>query len=73
MLVTMGDRLGTAQNSIDPRLGPLQDNGGPAKTHAILSGSPAIDAAANATCPSTDQRGTSRPKGAACDIGAYEK
>jgi len=56
----------------DPLLGPLQDNGGPTQTHALLAGSPAIDAALLANCPATDQRGVSRPQGAGCDIGAYE-
>lgn len=53
------------------QLGPLADNGGPTKTHALLAGSLAIDSATG-SCPATDQRGTHRPKGAACDVGAYE-
>ncbi len=62
---------------VDPLLGPLADNGGPSAgqatwTHALLPGSPALDAGNNATCLSTDQRGVPRPQGAACDIGAYE-
>ncbi len=56
----------------DPMLGPLTDNGGPAQTHALLPGSPAIDAGDNTACPETDQRGVVRPQDAACDIGAYE-
>ena len=56
----------------DPLLGPLQNNGGPTQTHALLAGSPAIDAALLANCPATDQRGVSRPQGPGCDIGAYE-
>lgn len=56
----------------DPLLGPLQDNGGPTQTHALLTGSPAIDAALLENCPATDQRGVSRPQGTGCDIGAYE-
>jgi hypothetical protein len=28
----------------DPKLGPLSDNGGPTQTHALLPGSPALDA-----------------------------
>ena len=62
-----------------PLLGPLQDNGGPSQTHALLQGSPAIDAGNPATpgsggsaCEAIDQRGVSRPQGAACDIGAFE-
>lgn len=55
----------------DPLLGPLQDNGGPTWTHALLSGSPAIDQGNSAFCPATDQRGQARPP-TACDIGAYE-
>jgi hypothetical protein len=56
----------------DPLLGPLQNNGGPTETTALLSGSPAIDSADNGLCPATDQRGVSRPWGSDCDIGAYE-
>jgi hypothetical protein len=53
-------------------LGPLQDNGGPTATHALLPGSPAIDAGDPNRCPPTDQRGVPRPQGAGCDIGAFE-
>ena len=57
----------------DPLLGPLQDNGGPTFTHALLPGSPAIDHIPAENCDvATDQRGVARPQGAACDIGAYE-
>jgi predicted outer membrane repeat protein len=45
-------------------------NGGLTRTHALLAGSPAINAGAN--CLATDQRGIARPQGARCDIGAYE-
>jgi hypothetical protein len=58
--------------SADPLLGPLQDNGGPTQTLALLPGSTAIDAALLANCPATDQRGVSRPQGPGCDIGAFE-
>jgi hypothetical protein len=65
----------------------LADNGGPTQTHALVSGSPAIDAADNAICSSApvnniDQRGALRgvdgigtpdnPETGDCDIGAYE-
>jgi predicted outer membrane repeat protein len=56
----------------NPKLGILQNNGGPTRTHALLGGSPAIDAGTNSGCPATDQRGASRPKGLRCDIGSYE-
>jgi CSLREA domain-containing protein len=57
----------------DPLLGPLQDNGGPTWTRALLDGSPAIDAvSAGCPPPATDQRGVNRPQGIDCDIGAFE-
>jgi hypothetical protein len=66
--------------AVDPMLGPLADNGGPAETHSLLPGSPAIDAIAVADCTdldgnpvATDQRGVARPQGAGCDIGAFEQ
>ena len=58
----------------DPKLGPLEDNGGPTETMALGAGSAAIDAvpSSGAGCPATDQRGALRPAGAGCDTGAYE-
>jgi hypothetical protein len=66
-------------------LGPLQNNGGPTQTHALVDGSPALDAGDPGGCRdsqgallSTDQRGFARHvdsnnDGAArCDIGAFE-
>ena len=60
------------QISVNPMLGALADNGGPTLTHALLPGSPAIDAGNDAACSATDQRGVTRPQGAHCDIGSYE-
>jgi predicted outer membrane repeat protein len=56
----------------DALIAPLADNGGTTWTHALLTGSPAIDAGNDAACSATDQRGVTRPQGAHCDIGSYE-
>lgn len=56
----------------DPMLEALGDNGGSTDTMALPSGSPALDVAVTANCPTTDQRGVTRPQGAGCDIGAFE-
>jgi hypothetical protein len=57
-----------------PRLAPLLENGGSTRTHALLPGSPAIDAGNNAENLDTDQRGSGfdRIVGGAADMGAYE-
>ncbi|MCH7559357.1 MAG: hypothetical protein IIB56_18145 [Planctomycetes bacterium] len=57
----------------DPLLGSLRDNGGPSYTHALMPGSPAIDAAKEVDTLETDQRGVHRPQGAAFDIGSFER
>jgi hypothetical protein len=69
----------TDRPGVDPLLGPLQDNGGPTFTQALLPGSPALDAIPWGTngCGTTlvgDQRWQARPHavGGSCDIGAYE-
>jgi hypothetical protein len=69
---TSGHSCGTPALMSDPLLDSLNNNGGPTKTLALLSGSPAINAGNDATCSSTDQRGVARPYGSHCDIGAYE-
>ncbi len=58
-------------------LGALQDNGGATQTHALQSGSQALDAGNNTVCAASpinnvDQRGTTRPQNTTCDIGAFE-
>jgi hypothetical protein len=69
-----GNQVGTADNPIDPRLGPLADNGGPTLTHALLPGSPALDAGNNAYATDFDQRGPGFPRivNGIIDIGAFE-
>ena len=64
----------TATNLIntDPKLGPLQDNGGPTQTRALAADSPAIDYVRVNTGVTVDQRGFTRPVGPWADIGAYE-
>ncbi len=65
---------------IDPRLGPLADNGGPTMTHALLPGSPAINAgdlsalAGVGNVPEFDQRDApfGRVFNGRIDIGALE-
>jgi hypothetical protein len=73
-----GDLVGTTESPLDPRLGPLANNGGPTRTHALLAGSPAIDHG-DSSVSGTDQRGRPRLKdgdgrgGPAVDIGAVER
>jgi predicted outer membrane repeat protein len=72
---------GDLTNITNPKLGPLQDNGGPTFTFALLPGSVAIDAGDDSLgglTPSIDQRGVTRPQdggsglGPHVDIGAFE-
>jgi hypothetical protein len=69
-----GNQVGSASAPIDPLLGPLADNGGPTLTHALLSGSPAIDAGNNAYATDWGQRGPGYPRivNGIIDIGAFE-
>lgn len=77
---TSGNKTG-----VSPKLGPLGSNGGSTMTHALLAGSPAIDAGSPSGCTegkgvvlTIDQRGYARPvdgdgnRSAICDIGAFE-
>lgn len=72
---------GTVGQNTNPLLGTLDSNGGLTQTHALLPGSPAMNAGdntkavdQNGAALTTDQRGTgySRILGATVDIGAYE-
>ncbi|MBX7106090.1 MAG: right-handed parallel beta-helix repeat-containing protein, partial [Gemmataceae bacterium] len=56
----------------NPRLGPLADNGGPTRTHALLPDSPCINLGNNSQSLATDQRGLPRAVGSLPDIGAFE-
>lgn len=79
-----GDLVGASFAQVSPFLGPLQNNGGPTQTRALLPGSPAIDAGDNCvvlasgsggclpTPLTTDQRGVSRQTNLTVDMGAFE-
>jgi hypothetical protein len=67
-----GDLAGSLDQPLDPKVGPLADNGGPTWTMALLPGSPAIDAGTPLGAPAADQRGIARPQGPGVDIGAFE-
>ena len=69
-----GDQMGTAAAPLEPKLGPLQDNGGPTPTRLPLPGSPLINAGDPAfqPPPDTDQRGRPRVQNGRIDIGATE-
>ncbi|HEX9001081.1 MAG TPA: putative Ig domain-containing protein, partial [Blastocatellia bacterium] len=65
-----GNLVGTAGRKINALLSPLGDYGGTTQTHALLPGSPAINAGTASGAPTNDQRGSSRA--GAVDIGAFE-
>lgn len=80
------NQVGTVGSPIDARLGPLANNGGPTQTHALLSGSPALDAGDNSVTGAPynlafDQRGSGFNRQvdgpdadttATVDVGAFE-
>jgi hypothetical protein len=76
----VGNLIGDGAVPIDPLLGPLADNGGPTLTHALLGGSPAVDAGDPTAASGNDQRGASFLRvidgdgvnGARIDMGALE-
>lgn len=66
---------GTNAAPLDPKLGALKNNGGPTATHALLAGSPAINAGGHFSgAPTVDQRGAgfNRRIDGTTDIGAVE-
>ncbi|GIV60017.1 MAG: hypothetical protein KatS3mg043_1106 [Rhodothermaceae bacterium] len=77
-----GCPAGATDTLVDPAsvftavLGPLADHGGPTPVHALLAGSPALDAGtcllASGDTLAVDQRGYTRWDGA-CDAGAFEE
>jgi CSLREA domain-containing protein len=82
-IVTHACMISGVYSNYQPLLGPLQFNGGPTKTHALLSGNTGfgnpIDGGNPLGCTDDagaplviDQRGLLRPIGSGCDLGAYE-
>lgn len=77
----LGDLTGTIAAPLDPKIGPLQNNGGPqigdqgnrqvAPTHELLNGSPALRAGNPFYLQQTDQRGAARDLNFP-NMGAYE-
>lgn len=74
-----GDGGSAWRNVLPNTIGPLQNNGGPTLTHALLAGSNAIDNTYDQGCIdetgallATDQRGAPRIAGQRCDVGAVE-
>ncbi|MHB1964056.1 MAG: choice-of-anchor Q domain-containing protein, partial [Acidimicrobiales bacterium] len=74
-----GNVVGTSADPVDPKLGPLADNGGPTETMALEATSPAIGAGNPTDCAAApvndlDQRGDPRnaTTRGTCDIGAYD-
>ncbi len=69
-----GDQVGTKENPLNPRLGPLADNGGPTPTRMPMVGSPVIDAGGPtpAAGVTTDQRGQPRVANGVFDLGPVE-
>ncbi|MGQ0622005.1 MAG: Calx-beta domain-containing protein [Panacagrimonas sp.] len=67
---------GNTPTALASILGPLAFNGGLTQTHALVTGSPALDAyppdGGGACAVTTDQRGVLRPRFGDCDIGAFE-
>ena len=73
------DQVGSIASPLDPKLGPLANNGGLTLTHILLAGSPAIDAGDDSVLGgplflTTDQRGAGFPRKYCThvDIGAFE-
>lgn len=74
-----GNLIGTSASPIDPKLAALAINGGETKTHALTSGSPAVDAGDNSlaldldnVALTLDQAGQVRILHSIVDMGSFE-
>jgi predicted outer membrane repeat protein len=63
---------GDVSHGADPQLEMLRNNGGPTRTRMPGAASPLVNVVVG-TCLARDQRGVTRPRGPACDIGAVER
>jgi len=66
------NQTGTLATPLDAKLDVLASNGGPTQTHALLAGSPALNAGNNLAGLAGDQRGFQRVVGGQTDVGAFE-
>jgi CSLREA domain-containing protein len=72
------DQVGTPAVPLDPRVDWLEPSTFYTPVHKLISTSSALNGDQHQSsdpffnCPSTDQRGTKRPQGLRCDIGAFE-
>ena len=66
------NQVGTGASPINPLLAAFGFYGGALSMHALLPGSPALNAGTNTGAPATDQRGVLRPQQSIADIGAFE-
>lgn len=71
-IIESSNITGSGIITTDPQLGTLTFNGGPTRTMAIASTSPAFGKASTDPTVTTDQRGVARPQGSKADLGAYE-
>ena len=68
-----GRGFGAGRDGVTVKLGALETNGGPVRTMRLPRGSLAIDDGDTVGfCAASDARGVTRPKGSACDVGAFE-
>lgn len=70
-LVHATDQIAISSGSLG--LAPLAYNGGATRTRMPSATSVALDMARSIYCTASDQRGTPRPQGPACDVGAVER
>jgi predicted outer membrane repeat protein len=68
-----GNLVGSLARPLDARLGPLTNNGGPTRTHALLADSQARGAGTLAGATATDQRGLPRVVSGEIDLGSYQE